>query len=67
MKDENMTEQERLEHYRLHMKIYGTMIVELADSSEEVLKIIKGKNLGPLLQALRKRIEDSPADTKALI
>lgn len=63
MKVDTMTEQERLEHYRFHMKIYGTMIVELADSSEEVLKIIKGENLGPLLKALRGRIEDLTCPT----
>lgn len=51
----------RLEHYRIYMKIYGAMIVELADHDEEIAKIIDGDDLGGLLTAPRERIENSPS------
>ena len=49
-----------MNHYRTYMKIYGLMIVMLADSDEEVLKLINDEHSGPLLEGLRDRIENSP-------
>ena len=49
-----------MEHYRIYMKTYGVLIMQLADSDKEVQKIIDGEDLGQLLVALRQRIEDSP-------
>ncbi|MEM7220013.1 MAG: hypothetical protein AAF515_16725 [Pseudomonadota bacterium] len=42
------------------MKLYGTLIAELAGDDAEVRKLMAGKDLGPLLMALRGRIEESP-------
>jgi len=50
----------KLDHYRTHMKIYGSMIMYMAESDEEVRKIIVGDDLDGLLVALRERIERSP-------
>lgn len=50
----------RLEHYRTYLKIHGWMIMELADSDEEILRLINDENHGALMAALRERIEDSP-------
>ena len=55
-----MTPDEKLDHYRFYMKIYGLMILELADDNEEIPKLIKGENFGPLMVALKDRIENSP-------
>lgn len=49
-----------IEHYRLYMKLYGCLIMELADNDEEIVRLIVGDNLGPLLLGLRDRIESSP-------
>lgn len=48
------------DHYRAYMKLYGTLIAELAGDDAEVRKLMAGKDLGPLLMALRGRIEESP-------
>ena len=50
----------KIEHYRVMMKAYGTLIVELADSDEEIIKIITGENSGGLLGALREQIKNYP-------
>ena len=55
-----MTREEKLNHYRAYLKIYGFLIMELADSDAEILNLIQGKNLVPLTAALRQRIENSP-------
>lgn len=54
-----------INHYRTYMKIYGTLIVELADDETEVLKLIDGHDLGPLLLGLRDHIENSPFHEKS--
>lgn len=50
----------RINHYRIYVKLYGYLIMELADHDEEIQKLIVGDNLGVLLLALRDRIETSP-------
>ena len=55
-----MTKEEKFDHYRTYLKIYGLLIMELADSNSEILKLIHGKNLSPFMIALRERIENSP-------
>ena len=49
----------RIEHYRIYMKIYGTLIIELADHDEEIEKFITCKSPCSLLLALREVIEDA--------
>ena len=56
----SMTQAEKLDHYRTYLKIYGFLIMELADSDTEILNLIQGKNLAPLTAALRERVENSP-------
>lgn len=58
--ERSVMDKARIEHYRMYMKIYGYMMMELADDDEEILRLIIGDDLGPLLFALRERIEDSP-------
>ncbi len=48
-----------LDHYRTSLKIYGHLIMELADCDEEILCLINDENPGDLMSALRDRIEDS--------
>ena len=48
---------DKLDHYRLHLKIYGFLLLELAESDEEILGLIHAQNLSPLMHALRERIE----------
>ena len=55
-----MTPKQKLDHYRTYMKIYGSMIMYLADHEKEVIKIIDGDSQGPLLDSLRDRIKNSP-------
>ena len=55
-----MTREAKLDHYRAYLKIYGFLIMELADSDAEILNLIQGKNLSLLMRTLRQRIEDSP-------
>ena len=50
----------RFHHYQTYMKIYGAMIMELADDETEVIKLIRGECEDDLLKGLRKRIENSP-------
>ena len=48
---------DKLDRYRLHLKIYGFLLMELANSDEEILNLINAQNLSPLMHALRERIE----------
>ena len=60
-----MTIQEQLKRkYRSYMKMYGSMLCDLADSEATVLKMIHGKDeeLGAVLTAMRnsiKKVSDS--------
>ena len=47
----------RINHYKLHLKIYGQLLIELADHDEEVIKIMNGKTSGGLVSAVREQIE----------
>lgn len=56
-----MTKEQKIAHYRSYLWVYGTMMSDLAHSDEFIIQLlIEGENLSPFLQALRKRIEDSP-------
>ncbi len=48
--------------YRSHMKMYGSMLCDLADSEDIVLKMIHGKDkdLSPILIAVRDCIKKVP-------
>ena len=47
-------------HYRTYMKIYGSMLMYLADTNDEALKkFILGKDLDGVLLALHKQIEQA--------
>lgn len=50
----------KLNHYRTYLKIYGYLIMELADSDEEIIRLINGEFDDALMQGLRERIEGSP-------
>lgn len=47
-------------HYHTYMKIYGYLIMQLADDKAEVIKLMNGECDNLLMIGLRKRIEDSP-------
>ena len=55
-----MTPGQRFHHYRTDAKIYGLMICEAAGDDEFITDLIEGKNLSPMLEGLRQRIENSP-------
>lgn len=50
-----------IEKYRLYMKVYGTMIVELSDCEQEVIKLILAddEDLNTFMRGLRELIENS--------
>lgn len=50
----------KLNHYRTYLKIYGFLIMELADTDEEIIKLINGEFDDALMQGLRERIEHTP-------
>ena len=54
------TQAQKIQHYRVYMKMYGQMIMELADSDEAVFNLIANKNRSPFATALKTRIEKSP-------
>ena len=57
-----MTDPQKLDHYRLHLKIYGFLLMELAESDEEIRSLIHAQNLSPLMHELRERIENTQVD-----
>ncbi|ODS23238.1 hypothetical protein AB835_09785 [Candidatus Endobugula sertula] len=48
--------------YQAYMKMYGSMMCDLADSEDTVLKMIHGKDeeLGAVLTAVRNNIKKVP-------
>lgn len=48
-----------LNHYKIYLKIYGSMLMYLAEDDSEVIKIINNEELDSILKAVRERIEDS--------
>ena len=55
-----MTQEQKIQHYRVYMKMYGQMIMDVADSDEAILNLINKKNLSPFNIALRELLEKSP-------
>lgn len=56
----NQTKSKKLNHYSVYMQIYGLMMIELAQSDQERIKLMNGDYLSPFMVAIRDRIEDSP-------
>ena len=49
--------QRKIEHYREYLKMYGSMICDLANSDEYIIGLIEDKNLDKIDTALRIKIE----------
>ena len=56
----SMTQAQKIQHYRVYMKMYGQMVMEVANSDEAILDLINEKDLSPFTTALREQIEKSP-------
>jgi predicted DNA-binding ArsR family transcriptional regulator len=54
-----MPSQEEIENYAAQIKMYASMLSDLADSKDYVVKFIENDNLDEYEQALRKLVRSS--------
>ena len=49
--------QRKIQHYREYLKMYGSMIVDLSESEDFIIRLIEKDRLDDIETVLRERIE----------